>query len=946
MKIFDITYIKLQLKKMFYLSAIFMFFMQLDMSAQTDKNIHANHQHNEKGCIKCTLLGHEKCQHIFDYLVPPPNIVEVDPADSSSNNKCNKFVPFCADGIMKYETTSCPKHPQSSSVFCNICGGQSGFNYGCLSTYQRPAWFCMRVDVTGKVVIHVESSIINDDIDIAIWGPFDSPTEACANYFYGQMPIACSYSINSHETMTIDNAVVDKYYMMVITNYQNYLADVIISMPNAGEPDAGKLSCDIVYNCSLLSISTNTASDSCGLLYNVSGVIDFTNAPDTSRLCVINTAMPNDTFFINPPFTALSEYAYFFNNVPFDSLSPKIIAWFETDTSCYLEQPYSLPNVEPKAPDLIVPNDTVLYAGINCHADTSIFNTGIAAILYNGCLYDTCSIVFYSDSVYVISGTTVIKRKWTGENAVINKQTVQIQTISIKDTVKPVLNPPIDTVVYRDNDCIYDASTQKTGYATATDNCTDFEDIIIQYNDIVTVDTLIIRTWTATDESGNTKSFSQKIIISDTVIPEITTAPVDLNLECDGSGNISEIAEWLAADGKGEARDCSPEITWTNDYDENNFITDNCESNIYQNITFTITDVRGNFTTKKVKITISDTKKPYCITEPSDLVFRCDADSIPEKINQWLLANGDFSAMDICTGNTIIYSNNYASLSFDPTPDCNIEKSVTVSFMASDLCENILSSTAKIRITPAKSNSLIVKNYNRTYGDTAFIIQAVSTSTLPVDLNIIDGTSVDVEKTDTGHYRATIAHAGTTTIKAIQIGNDTVVAATPKTFTVTVNPAILKISFEDKIIKQCDEIPDFLPVYKGFVYNETEDVLIQKPVVFCGVTSYSSPGKYSVSAMFSYAENYTIEYYSATIEVLNCFPNAFTPYKNDRINDIFAEGYKIKVFNKSGQLLYEGDNGWDGTYKRTGNLLNPGVYYYVIFTENRIYRGSIMLVKD
>jgi hypothetical protein len=922
-----------------------MVFMQIELLSQTEKNIHENHQHNENKCIKCTYSGHEKCQHIFDYSVPPPNIVEVDPSDPDSNNRCNKFVPFCADGIMKYETTSCPKHPQYSISTCDICKGQDGFVYGCLATYPRPAWFCMRVEMAGQIVIHVESSIFQDDIDIAIWGPFDSPTEACANYFYGQSPIACSYSMNSFETMIIDNAVAGKYYMMVITNYQNFLADVTISMPNEGEPNAGKLSCDIVYNCSLLSISTNTVSDSCGILYNVSGVIDFTNAPDTSRLCVINTAVPNDTFFINPPFSALSEYAYFFDDIPFDSLSPKIIAWFETDTSCFLEQPYSLPAVQPKVPDLVIPNDTVLYADTNCYADTSIFNTGIAAVLYNGCLYDTGSIVIYTDSVYIHSGTTVVERKWTGKNDITNQQTIKIQTISIIDTVKPALNPPNDTVVYMNNDCTYDASPQKTGYATPTDNCTDSADIILEYSDI-TNDTLIIRTWTAKDKSENTKSSSQKIIISDTIVPEIITTPADLNLECDGNGNISEITEWLVANGGGTAQDCSPETVWTNNYDENNFITDNCTSNIYQTVTFTITDARGNFTTRNAKITIIDTKKPYLITSPSELKFRCDADSIPEKIEEWLLVNGGFAAMDICSGNTVIYSNNYAFLGFDPTPDCNIEKNVTVTFMASDLCGNILSATSNVRITPASPNALIVKDYSRTYGDTSFIIQAVSTSALPVELNIINGTSVNIDEIDKGYYFATIAHAGETQIKATQNGNDTVVRAAPKIFTVTVNPAILKISFEDKIIKQCDEIPEFVPVYKGFVYGETEDVLIQKPVVFCGAVPYSAPGKYSISALFSYAENYIIEYKNATLEVMICLPNAFTPYNNDMLNDKFAEGYKIKVFNKRGQLMYESDNGWNGTYKETGRLVNPGIYYYVVYLENSTYRGSIMLVKD
>ncbi|MDR1347179.1 MAG: gliding motility-associated C-terminal domain-containing protein [Prevotellaceae bacterium] len=944
MNILDTRYNKLQVRNIFCISVLFI--LSFGMFAQNSESTHEKHRHNETSCIKCTSLGYGKCRHVFDYIVPPPNIVQIDPADPGSNNRCNKFVPFCADGVMKYETTSCPKHPQNSIETCDICSGQQGFNYGCLLSYPRPAWFCMRVETAGTVVIHVESSIHEDDIDIAIWGPFDSPTEACSNYFYGQSPIACSYSTNSYETMTIPSAVENKYYMMVITNYRNYLATVSITMPNMGQPGAGKLSCNIVYECSLLSISTNAISDSCGNYYNVSGVIDFTNAPDSSRLCVINTAMPSDTFFINPPFSELSEYAYFFNNISFDSVSPKIIAWFETDTACHLEQQYSLPVPQPKPPTLIMPDDVDLYTDANCYADTSVFHNGTAIILYNACLYDTNTIVTYTDSVYANSGTTVIKRKWTGINTVTGQATVKIQTISVIDTVKPVLNPPNDIVIYRNYDCTYDSSIQATGYATATDNCSDSEnDITVTYNDAVT-DTVIIRKWTAIDKSRNVSNYSQIITISDTIIPEIVTAPVDLNLECDGNGNIPEITEWLAANGSGHAYDCSLAITWTNNYDDNKFTADNCAGNKYQTVAFTITDARGNFTTCTAKITIIDTQKPYFITYPSDLVFRCDADNIPEKIAEWLSNTGGFSALDICSDSAITYSNNYAALNFDPTPDCNMEKTATVSFMASDLCGNILSVISKIKITPARANSLIVKNYSRTYGDTAFIIQAVSTSALPVEISIIEGESVDVEKTAEGYYHATIKHTGETRIEAVQNGNDTVVSAMPQIFTVTVNPAILKISLEDKTVKQCDYVPEYSPVYKGFVYGEAEDVLIQKPLIFCDATRNSAPGKYSVKISSAYAENYIIEYYNSTLEMMACFPNAFTPYNSDRLNDIFAEGYKIKVFSKNGQLVYEGDNGWDGTYKKTGKLLVPNIYYYIIFFGNTTYRGSIMLVKN
>jgi gliding motility-associated-like protein len=56
--------------------------------------------------------------------------------------------------------------------------------------------------------------------------------------------------------------------------------------------------------------------------------------------------------------------------------------------------------------------------------------------------------------------------------------------------------------------------------------------------------------------------------------------------------------------------------------------------------------------------------------------------------------------------------------------------------------------------------------------------------------------------------------------------------------------------------------------------------------------------------------------------------NTFTP-NNDGYNDIFLKGWHIKVYNRNGTLMYEGDNGWDGTYK--GKLVSPDTYFYVVY---------------
>jgi FOG: PKD repeat len=56
--------------------------------------------------------------------------------------------------------------------------------------------------------------------------------------------------------------------------------------------------------------------------------------------------------------------------------------------------------------------------------------------------------------------------------------------------------------------------------------------------------------------------------------------------------------------------------------------------------------------------------------------------------------------------------------------------------------------------------------------------------------------------------------------------------------------------------------------------------------------------------------------------------NTFTP-NNDGYNDIFLKGWHLKVYNRNGVLIYEGNDGWDGTYK--GKLVSPDTYFYIVY---------------
>ncbi|MDR1154017.1 MAG: gliding motility-associated C-terminal domain-containing protein [Bacteroidales bacterium] len=71
-------------------------------------------------------------------------------------------------------------------------------------------------------------------------------------------------------------------------------------------------------------------------------------------------------------------------------------------------------------------------------------------------------------------------------------------------------------------------------------------------------------------------------------------------------------------------------------------------------------------------------------------------------------------------------------------------------------------------------------------------------------------------------------------------------------------------------------------------------------------------------------------------------PNVFTP-DGDGFNDKLLEGFYIKVFDRWGLLLYEGDQGWDGRYK--GRMMSAGTYFYVLTdrASGKEYKSSVLL---
>ncbi len=271
---------------------------------------------------------------------------------------------------------------------------------------------------------------------------------------------------------------------------------------------------------------------------------------------------------------------------------------------------------------------------------------------------DNCNVVTLTSVDFVIDGICVYGngKTWTATDACGNASSCT-QVVTFVDTTAPVITCPADVSHECDEAPAY-------GEATATDNCND---VTVSSSDVVTGDsceTVITRTWTATDACGNASTCVQTITIVDTTAPVIT-CPADVTTECNIEGDY----------GQATATDNCNDVTITS----SDVVTgDDCERVITR--TWTATDACGNASSCVQTISIVDTTAPV-ITCPANVAHECDEQ----------VAYGEATATDNCNDVTITSSD------VESGDDC--ETTITRTWTATDACGNASSCVQTIRIS-------------------------------------------------------------------------------------------------------------------------------------------------------------------------------------------------------------------------------------------------------
>ncbi|HRY98607.1 MAG TPA: T9SS type A sorting domain-containing protein, partial [Bacteroidales bacterium] len=337
-------------------------------------------------------------------------------------------------------------------------------------------------------------------------------------------------------------------------------------------------------------------------------------------------------------------------------------------------------------PTFTVPSDTTLYRDASCAIDTTTGDIGDVTDEADNCSSGLDAT--YVDDVSGLSGcnsTGTFTRTWTLEDDCGNTA-VEVQTITVLDTLDPTFTVPADVTIYRDATCNIDTTTTDIGDVTdEADNCSTgleatYVDDVSGLSGCNSTGTFT-RTWTLEDDCGNTTVQVQTITVLDTLDPDFSL-PANLTVYRDASCALDTTVA-ATGDVTDEEDNCSTglEATYVDDVTG----LTGCSNSGTFTRTWTLLDDCGNSIVKVQTITVQDTTKPF-LTCPADTVLDCqNADTTAANL-------GYATATDNCSLVKITYSDQVTPSS------CAGFYSFVRTWVAEDSCGNTTSCQQQVTL--------------------------------------------------------------------------------------------------------------------------------------------------------------------------------------------------------------------------------------------------------
>jgi len=244
-------------------------------------------------------------------------------------------------------------------------------------------------------------------------------------------------------------------------------------------------------------------------------------------------------------------------------------------------------------------------------------------------------------------------RTWFAEDDCDNRAYC-IQHIHVLDNTAPIFTFVPENITIECSDEI------PTGTAVAIDNCSNVTYGFSESSDGDECNAIIIRTYTATDECGNTATHTQVITIHDTTEPVFENHPSTLWVECD---DLDSVEPLTATDN------CDDDVVVT--YVET-YVSGGCLGGYYR--AYTAVDDCGNIATANQFISLTDTTPP-AIDCPGEVNAQCD--DVPS------VEDLDVTAIDNC-GEEVTLTWTTAIVA----GDCPQSYELIITYTAEDICEN------------------------------------------------------------------------------------------------------------------------------------------------------------------------------------------------------------------------------------------------------------------